>query len=69
MQLTNIGKTDRFLRFAIGLILIAMVFFEPRYSWGWIGLIPLVTAIVQWCPAYFIANVSTCKQADGHSRH
>jgi hypothetical protein len=48
----NVGTADRVLRIIIGLILIALVFVEPRTAWGWIGVIPLVTALVNFCPLY-----------------
>jgi hypothetical protein len=64
---TNIGSIDRFLRIVVGLALIAAALglFGPAYQsvWGWIGVIPLLTAIVGWCPAYSILGIRTCKQA------
>ena len=51
---TNIGKADRIIRIVVGLILLSLVYFlEGNARWlGLIGLIPLVTAMVRWCPAY-----------------
>ncbi len=48
----NVGAIDRILRIVVGLILIAMVFVGPQTSWGWIGVIPLLTALIGFCPAY-----------------
>jgi hypothetical protein len=63
----NIGTIDRGLRIVVGLALIAAALglFGPAYqtAWGWIGLIPLVTAFVSWCPAYAILGIRTCKPA------
>jgi hypothetical protein len=55
----NIGTVDRVLRVVIGLILIALVFTGPKTPWGWIGLIPLFTAFVGWCPLYRVIRIST----------
>ena len=57
----NVGGLDRMLRIIIGCALIAMVFFGPQTPWGWIGIIPLATAMMGWCPAYSIFRVSSKK--------
>ncbi len=57
----NIGNTERVIRAIVGVILIALVFVGPKTPWGWIGLIPLVTAIIGWCPPYALLGISTCK--------
>ena len=50
----NVGTIDRVLRIVVGLALIAAALglFGPAYQtvWGWIGLIPLATGLVSWCP-------------------
>ncbi len=56
----NIGTVDRALRIIVGLILIALVFVGPQTPWGWIGLIPLITALVGWCPAYRMIGLNSC---------
>lgn len=57
----NIGTIDRSLRIIIGIALISLVFVGPKTPWGWIGLIPLVTALISWCPLYRIVGVNTCQ--------
>ncbi len=56
----NVGGVDRILRIVIGLILIAMVFVGPQTPWGWIGVIPLFTGLVRWCPPYALFGFNTC---------
>jgi ABC-type polysaccharide/polyol phosphate export permease len=56
----NVGTVDRILRIVVGLILIAMVFVGPQTSWGWIGVVPLLTALIGFCPAYKLIGLSTC---------
>ncbi len=59
----NVGTVDRVIRGLVGLVLLAMVFVGPQTAWGWIGLIPLVTAIVGICPAYSLLGIRTCPTA------
>ncbi|MCB1717502.1 MAG: DUF2892 domain-containing protein [Candidatus Competibacteraceae bacterium] len=58
----NIGSVDRILRIVAGIILLSLVFVGPQTPWGWIGLIPLVTALIGWCPLYRLLNIKTLKQ-------
>lgn len=57
----NVGTIDRALRVIIGLALISLVFIGPQTPWGWIGLLPLATAAVGFCPAYLPFGLSTCR--------
>jgi hypothetical protein len=59
--LKNMGSADRIIRAVVGIVLIALVFVGPQTPWGWIGIIPLVTALIGWCPAYNIIGFKTCK--------
>ena len=61
----NVGGFDRILRIVVGLLLIAYAipigFPSTGWNWvGWIGVIPLLTALVGNCPLYSIIGVSTC---------
>jgi hypothetical protein len=55
----NIGTIDRVLRVVIGIVLIALVFVGPKISWGWIGLVPLLTAGIRFCPLYRVLGWHT----------
>ena len=55
----NVGTLDRILRVVVGAILIALVFVGPKTAWGWIGVIPLVTAFIGFCPAYRLLGICT----------
>lgn len=57
----NMGAADRIIRAIIGVVLIALVFIGPQTVWGWIGVIPLATALVGICPAYSLLGIKTCK--------
>ena len=57
----NEGQVDRALRVIVGLVLLAMVFVGPQTPWGWVGLVPLLTGIFGFCPAYKLLGINTCK--------
>ncbi len=61
----NVGGIDRVLRIVAGLVLISLVFFGPKTPWGWIGVVPLLTALIGYCPAYSIFGLSTCPMKSG----
>ena len=46
----------------VQMLLIALVFFGPQTPWGWIGLVPLFTALVSWCPAYLPFGINTASK-------
>jgi hypothetical protein len=59
----NVGIIDRIVRIVIGLgLLWYAIFAAPTgYNWiGWIGVVPIVTALIGNCPLYSIIGVSTC---------
>jgi hypothetical protein len=56
----NEGGIDRALRIVAGLVLISLVFIGPQTPWGWIGVVPLVTGLIGWCPAYTLLGLNTC---------
>ncbi|MGE4530675.1 MAG: DUF2892 domain-containing protein [Acidithiobacillus sp.] len=58
--LLNEGYLDRGVRILVGIILIALVFVGPHTPWGWIGVVPLLTGLVGWCPAYTLLGIRTC---------
>jgi hypothetical protein len=58
----NVGAIDRVLRIVAGLALLAFAVFSGS-DWAWVGLlgvVPLATAFIRWCPAYTLIGVSTC---------
>ncbi len=56
----NEGTLDRTLRVILGLGLIAIVFVGPKTPLGWIGVVPLATGLVGWCPVYSLLGIRTC---------
>ena len=56
----NVGTVDRIIRIIIGLVLITLAFTGTVGLWGYIGIIPLVTGLLKWCPLYTLLGVQTC---------
>jgi hypothetical protein len=55
----NEGMVDRAIRVVLGVMLIALVFVGPATPLGWIGLIPLITGLVGFCPLYRLIGITT----------
>ncbi len=56
----NVGSADRVVRVVLGLVIIALGLIYQSW-WGLIGIVPLLTAAVGYCPAYVPFGISTCK--------
>lgn len=59
----NVGAIDRYIRIAIGIAVLSLIFVGPKTLWGLLGLVPLLTGLARFCPAYNSAGVSTCPLA------
>ena len=57
----NIGNIERIIRIVGGLVLIALAATGTMGVWGWLGLVPLATGLVGWCPPYSLLGINTCK--------
>ncbi len=57
---SNVGGIDRILRIVVGVALIAMALTGTIGAWGWIGVVPLLTAAMGSCPLYSVLGMSTC---------
>ncbi|HRD47146.1 MAG TPA: DUF2892 domain-containing protein [Caulobacter sp.] len=55
----NEGGLDRLLRVILGILVLSLVFVGPKTPWAWIGLVPLVTGLVGFCPLYAIFRLNT----------
>lgn len=56
----NVGGIDKILRIVAGLVLIALAIMGIGTPWTWIGVVPLATGLLGWCPAYSIFGMNTC---------
>lgn len=57
---TNIGNWERLIRIWLGAVLIGLAATDIIGLWGWIGMVPVATGLVGWCPAYAVMGFSTC---------
>lgn len=57
---TNVGTVDRLLRIVAGLVLIALAATGMVGAWGYIGIVPLLTGLFRFCPAYTLLGMNTC---------
>jgi len=60
---TNVGSIDRTLRIVAGLAILSLFFVldEGHRGWALLGLVPLLTGLVSWCPLYTLLGIRTCK--------
>ena len=59
----NVGGLDKKIRIAAGIIIIGAGALMQSW-WGAVGIVPLATALINWCPAYLPLGISTCKTSD-----
>ena len=59
----NIGRIERIVRVVAGLGVLTLAFVGPRSPWAWLGLLPLVTGLLGWCPPYSLFGISTAGRA------
>ena len=60
MTFKNEGTIDRALRVLAGLAVLSLVFVGPQSAWGWVGLVPLATGLLGFCPLYSVLGINTC---------
>ncbi|MEW6195256.1 MAG: DUF2892 domain-containing protein [Bacteroidota bacterium] len=63
-MIKNMGSADKVIRIILGVVIIALGIYFQSW-WGLIGILPLFTALVGWCPAYMPFGISTCKTKTG----
>lgn len=56
----NVGGADRVIRIVLGLALVGLTLTGNIGVWGWIGIVPLATGAIGWCPPYALLGFNTC---------
>lgn len=56
----NEGNIDRILRITAGVVLVGLAATGTVGMWGWIGIVPLATGAIGWCPLYTVLGLNTC---------
>ena len=57
----TVGHTDKLLRIGAAVILLGLGATGVIGWWGLLGLVPLATGLLNWCPAYRLLGINTCK--------
>ena len=57
---SNVGGIDKILRIVVGASLIGATVAGLLPAWGYIGIVPLATGLIGWCPLYPLLGMSTC---------
>jgi hypothetical protein len=58
----NIHNIERVIRVVLGLIILSLIFVGPKSLWGLVGILPILTGLIGWCPPYQLLGISTCKK-------
>ena len=56
----NEGMIDRALRLVAGVGILSLAFVGPQTPWGYLGIVPLATGLIGWCPLYSLLRINTC---------
>lgn len=64
----NIGSTEKVIRIVVGLAILSLLFLleGPSRWFGLIGLGPILTAFIGWCPAWTVLGINTNKTKTDH---
>jgi len=62
-MIKNIGSTDRLIRVILGIGLLLIAFEGPRTAWGYVGLLPLITGVLGYCPLYRVLGRKSLGEA------
>lgn len=61
---SNVGGIDKIARIILGAVLLGVTIAGLLPAWGYIGIVPLVTGLFGWCPAYRLIGLNTCPMRD-----
>jgi hypothetical protein len=61
----NIHRVERGVRIVVGAVLTSLAFVGPANPWFFLGLVPLATGLIGWCPPYAMLGINTCKLGHG----
>lgn len=61
MMQANVGGIDKTIRIIAGVVLVALAATGVIGWWGWLGVVPLLTGSLNFCPLYPLLGINTCK--------
>ena len=56
----NIGTVERVIRVVVGFGVLSLAFVGPQSPWAYLGILPVLTGLVGWCPPYALLGINTC---------
>ena len=65
----NIGNIERVVRIVAGLGILSLTMVGPQSWWGLLGIFPLLTGLVGWCPPYALLGINTCSKKEIEGNH
>jgi hypothetical protein len=57
----NIGRLERVVRVVVGIGVLSLAFVGPRTAWAYLGILPLLSGLIGWCPPYALLGISTVR--------
>jgi len=57
----NIGRVERVVRVVVGIGVLSLAFLGPRTPWAYLGVLPLLSGLIGWCPPYALLGISTVR--------
>ena len=57
----NVSSTERIIRIMAGIVIVSLAFVGPKSAWAYLGIVPLATGLIGWCPPYALFGFSSCK--------
>jgi hypothetical protein len=60
----NIGNVERSIRIIVGLGILSLTVIGPQTPWALLGIFPVLTGIIGWCPPYHLLGINTCRKGD-----
>jgi len=61
MLKTNVHPYERAVRVIVGLFIASLAFWGPASPWFLLGLVPVATGLMGWCPPYSLFGINTCE--------
>ncbi|KAB2921649.1 MAG: DUF2892 domain-containing protein [Bacteroidetes bacterium] len=61
---TNVGSVERAIRIVLGLFIISLAFWGPESPWAFLGVVPVLTGLVRYCPVWQLIGVNTDKKIE-----
>ena len=59
----NIGKVERIVRIVVGIGVLSLAFVGPQTPWAYLGIMPMLSGLIGWCPPYALLGISTVRTA------